>query len=413
MTTTTTLVVLSTATCCLALGIVIGRKQYPPPPPPPPCSTKQHPPKKHQQQQESNDKNGTTREEGNRVEPHQEIAENCPNRSKGDDKPTTTTTRSTTPLRRRTLQDEMTQQGGDNGNSSITLQPIGIVRSVYSLCVGTPRQGLLAPAARGRIELSGSAADAVDGLTAYSHIWVVFVFHLNTQSAKKQKKPSKIAPPAAGGRRVGVWSTRSPHRPAPVGLSLVHLNGIRTERRPNGKKPQLVTVLDISGLDLVDGTPVLDIKPHVPVYDTAADCRIPDWVADGLQTFRRVAWTAPAVEEFETIMATQKLQFYQPHEVDIVQDAIQQVLSMDVRSPYQTKKARQGAFQAERSHRITQKAANPNDNTMTCTQQLDNLLIHYTVQAAVDVQRAESMGSGAEDVVHVTSIQYLPPASEN
>ena len=336
--------------------------------------------------------------------------------------------------RRRTLlQDEINANKGN-----ITLQPVGVVRSVYSLCVGTPRQGLLAPAARGRVEFTVATADdddACDGLEAYSHLWIIFLFHLNTTGKKKQK--SKIAPPAAGGRRVGVWSTRSPHRPSPIGLSLVRLDGVRTERRRynGGGKPQFVTILDISGLDLVDGTPVLDIKPYVPVYDNAIGSdkdvvvRLPDWVAQGLQTTRSVTWTAAAADEFLQVLQQHDLQFYDAKlEVETVQQAIEQVLSIDVRSVYQTNKARQGDFQAERSHRIQTNAVTKNkrstnttgndDNSeqqqqqqqqRTCTQQLDNLLIHYTVQAAAQAQRPESAGSGAEDVVHITSIQYLPP----
>eukprot|EP00977_Amphora_coffeiformis_P002395 scaffold449_cov184-Amphora_coffeaeformis.AAC.7 len=401
------------------------------------------------------------------------------------------------------------QQQQQYPHGSLLLEPIGVVRSVYALCVGTPRQGLLAPATRGRIELLTLPADAVKGLEEFSHIWIQFVFHLNTQSKslssssssssscnnnnnnnKTNKQITTIAPPALGGqRRVGVLATRSPHRPNPIGMTLARLDRITTEKRiptsssssssPNyrgGKKPKQVTCLYISGIDLVDGTPVLDIKPYVAVYDTVAsplppsppppqqqeqpddtateddstngDYRVPTWVAQGLQTRRQVEFTPLALEQLADILHGQnttpnkqqqrrRLEFYDPNELGVVQAAIHQVLSVDVRSAWQTRKARQGAFKAERSHRIRQQqqrdeeTTRPNlttrtstsstnstttsdngDNSMNnnhvCTQQLDNLLIHYTVAQAGTTTRIESDASGAEDVVQVTAIEYLP-----
>ena len=147
---------------------------------------------------------------------------------------------------------------------------------------GTPRQGLLVPDAVGRIELDTSRIQGVslDGLQEHSHVWVSFLFHTNTntvrlsalddgdkpaaattkkrrrKNAKPKRKvfPAKVAPPALGGRRVGVFSTRSPHRPNPVGLTLLRLEGVDLKRG----------VLHVSGLDLVNGTPIIDIKPYMP-----------------------------------------------------------------------------------------------------------------------------------------------------
>lgn len=105
----------------------------------------------------------------------------------------------------------------------------------------------------------------LDGLEAYSHAWVVFHFHRNTTRTAGSFR-ARIAPPKAGGARVGVLSTRSPHRPNPVGLTLVRL--VRVEGRD----------LFVEGGDMVDGTPVLDIKPYVPHYDSVPWARVPDWV---------------------------------------------------------------------------------------------------------------------------------------
>jgi tRNA-Thr(GGU) m(6)t(6)A37 methyltransferase TsaA len=338
--------------------------------------------------------------------------------------------------RRLTLEDQMAAQGG-----ALALQPIGVVHSVYALCVGTPRQGLLAPHARGRIELQLSEA-AVDGLAEFSHVWIVFVFHLNTLPAKTSRQSVKIAPPALGGRKIGVLACRSPHRPNPIGMTLAKLDRISTQSRklPGAKRPSPVTCLHLSGLDLVDGTPVLDIKPYVPVYDTVKECRLPEWVSKGLQTQRPVEFTEGALSELAAIVQEGcSLAFYgHPGESRLttrtdVQACITEVLSMDVRSRFQTNKARKGNFQAERSHRVAatdpetatthaSKVSHTSDEpgssstpappaSLSCTQQLDRLLISYTVHEAVDRLRVASHGSGAEDQVTVTSIQYLgPPA---
>ena len=318
---------------------------------------------------------------------------------------------------RRTLQDEML-------DGSLVVQTIGTVESIYRLCVGTPRQGLLAPHARGRIVLdrlndASSAQNSVDGLEGYSHIWVIFVFHLNTTS---RKKASKIAPPALGGAKIGVLATRSPHRFNPVGISLVRLDQIRKIRR-DGK---VVVCLDISGLDLVDGTPVLDIKPYVGHYDApiedGIEIRVPRWVAGGLATKRTVEITDGACESIRSIITTEgsaSLGFFGSAHGENAEDGyqsllkcIEEVLSMDVRSAYQTKKAREGKSQAERASRMqnTLAASSTHRADDHCTQQIDNLLVHFKVVEASTVNRMNSEGSGAEDRVVVTSVEFLASA---
>lgn len=298
------------------------------------------------------------------------------------------------PNQRPTLEDTLSVDG------SLAVQPIGVVRSVYRLCVGTPRQGLLAPAARGRVELNDVRyKDAVDGLEGFSHVWIVFLFHLNTQG---KSTPFKIAPPALGGKRVGVLATRSPHRFNPIGMTLAKLDSIESFKT---KKNKLSTVLHISGLDLVDGTPVLDIKPYVPLYDSipSSDCHLPGWVSDGLATFRTVTFTPTASQELKDILQKEHaLDFYDS--IETVQPAIEQVLAMDVRSKFQTTKARQGQSRAEQSRRLL---ASSNNKARNCTQQLDNLLIHYSVAQEPEAVRSESAGSGAEDAVTVHSIELI------
>ena len=307
---------------------------------------------------------------------------------------------------RPTIEDELRCSG------SLKLRPIGVVRSIYRLCVGTPRQGLLAPMARGRIELYNLDEDAIDGLQSFSHIWVLFIFHLNTTG---KKKASKIAPPALGGIKVGVLSTRSPHRQNPIGMTLCKLDRVDSQyRSTNGRKSTKVVCLHVSGIDLVDGTPVLDIKPYVPVYDSPVmddTCVLPSWVSGGLATQRPVSISKEAKQQLNGILASDSsaLDFYHSEDaMEDVSECIQQVLCIDVRSSYQTQKARQGKSQAERAKRV-QEVTNsviPAAKSL-CTQQLDNLLIHYTVSQAATTLRSTSEGSGAEDHVLVTRIELL------
>lgn len=88
------------------------------------------------------------------------------------------------------------------------------------------------------------------GLEEFSHLWIIYNFHKNTSHEK-----SKVAPPRLNGKRIGVFSTRSPHRPCPIGLSIVEICKI------DG------ACIHFYGTDMIDGTPVLDIKPYIPSYD--------------------------------------------------------------------------------------------------------------------------------------------------
>ena len=143
-----------------------------------------------------------------------------------------------------------------------TFPAIGIVHSCFKEKFGIPRQPGLAPLAKARLELLPPYDDpnALEGLDTCSHIWLQFVFHANARATWKPK----VKPPRLGGNKsVGVFATRSPTRPAPIGLSVVKLESIDNI---NGK-----LFLNLSGVDLLDGTPVLDIKPYLPYVDIVPD----------------------------------------------------------------------------------------------------------------------------------------------
>jgi len=144
------------------------------------------------------------------------------------------------------------------------LHCLGIVHSCFKQKFGIPRQPGLVPEAEASIEILPpyDRDEAFRGLEDVSHIWVVFVFH---QAMREDWKPTVRPPRLGGNQRIGVFATRSNFRPNPIGLSLVRLAGI--ERR-EGK-----FYLDVRGGDLLDGTPVLDIKPYLPYADSVAEAR--------------------------------------------------------------------------------------------------------------------------------------------
>ena len=136
--------------------------------------------------------------------------------------------------------------------------PIGIVHSCFTEKFGIPRQPRLATAARATLEILApyDRDEAFNGLDAFSHLWLVFVLH----AIPKGKWKPTVRPPRLGGnRRVGVFATRSGFRPNAIGMSAVVLEDIH---RHKGK-----LLLELSGIDLLDQTPVLDIKPYLPYAD--------------------------------------------------------------------------------------------------------------------------------------------------
>ncbi|MFC0337210.1 tRNA-Thr(GGU) m(6)t(6)A37 methyltransferase TsaA [Kushneria avicenniae] len=147
-------------------------------------------------------------------------------------------------------------------SASIALDIIGTVESCYPDKFGIPRQPGLAPQATARLRLDAPFGhrDCVRGLEHFSHLWITFIFHQSPE-----RWTPLIRPPRLGGNhRIGVFASRSTHRPNRLGLSLVELAGIEYDPAP---------VLILRGHDLVDGTPVVDIKPYLPWADSADNAR--------------------------------------------------------------------------------------------------------------------------------------------
>lgn len=146
-------------------------------------------------------------------------------------------------------------------NEERTVTPIAHIRTDFKEKFGIPRQSGRAPSLTGRIVFTPPyrAAEALRGIEGFSHLWLIFDFSL---SHRIEFSPTVRPPRLGGNERIGVFASRSPFRPNSLGLSCVRLVGIEHTKTEGD-------VLVVSGADLLDGTPVYDIKPYLP----SADCR--------------------------------------------------------------------------------------------------------------------------------------------
>lgn len=141
---------------------------------------------------------------------------------------------------------------------ALLIEPIAYIRNGYKEKFGVPRQSGLAPSVKSTIEFCEEYRDenCIRDIEQYSHLWLIWGFSKN----EKQWSPTVRPPRLGGNKRVGVFATRSPFRPNPIGLSCVRLEKIEDSK--NGK------ILVVSGGDLADGTPIYDIKPYLPYVDS-------------------------------------------------------------------------------------------------------------------------------------------------
>jgi tRNA-Thr(GGU) m(6)t(6)A37 methyltransferase TsaA len=169
-----------------------------------------------------------------------------------------------------------------------SFEPIGFVRSPFTERMEAPRQ---APAgASGRIELLTGRGfeDALEGLGAWDYAWVLFVFHENVAQGRGWRP--KVQPPRSETKQ-GVFATRSPHRPNPIGLSCVRIDRVEG------------LVVHVRELDLLDGTPVLDLKPYVPYADARPDAKSGWLEPRDPRPAWAVAFTEAAIEQLAWLAA--------------------------------------------------------------------------------------------------------------
>ena len=138
----------------------------------------------------------------------------------------------------------------------VPMHVIATMRSAFPDKFGIPRQSGLVEELRSTIVFQPAYRnpDALRGLEGFSHLWVVWVF---SQSARQGWSPTVRPPRLGGNTRMGVFATRSPFRPNPIGLSCVKIHQIQQD-------PRLGPVIHVLGADLMDGTPILDLKPYIP-----------------------------------------------------------------------------------------------------------------------------------------------------
>ncbi|XP_018328866.1 tRNA (adenine(37)-N6)-methyltransferase isoform X2 [Agrilus planipennis] len=139
---------------------------------------------------------------------------------------------------------------------SVLCPYIGTMYTHFPEKRGTPRQPGICSNLVAKLVLNSNIftnpEHALDGLQEYSHMWILFHFHKNDSTHTR----AKVTPPRLNGHRLGVFATRSPNRPSPIGLSLVKIDRI------------MENVIYFSGVDMIDQTPVIDIKPYIPQYDS-------------------------------------------------------------------------------------------------------------------------------------------------
>ncbi len=149
-------------------------------------------------------------------------------------------------------------------NPYFQFSPVGLIRSPFKEKFGIPRQSGLVPAAEAFLELLPpfDTEQALREIEGFSHLWLIFVFHALSPTPWSPL----VRPPRLGGnRRVGVFASRATHRPNPIGLSAVELVAVGEEAGRLG--------LHLRGADLLDGTPILDIKPYLPYADSLPQAR--------------------------------------------------------------------------------------------------------------------------------------------
>lgn len=206
----------------------------------------------------------------------------------------------------------------DKTRKDMTGSPFKIIarmRSDFPDKFGVPRQSNLVPGLEAAIvfEPEYRNADALRGLEEFSHLWLIWEF----TGARREGWSPTVRPPRLGGNaRLGVFATRSPFRPSPVGLSSVRIRSVSED-------PELGPLIHVSGADLVDGTPIFDIKPYLPFTDSHPEARA-GFAAE------------PPDEVLEVIMGAGCSGILPPEK----EQALRGLLALDPRPPYHSEPGR-------------------------------------------------------------------------
>lgn len=202
----------------------------------------------------------------------------------------------------------------------MVMKLIAQIKSPYKQKFGIPRQSGVIERIHSQLEFVDDygAEEAITGLEEFSHLWVIFQFH---QSLRDEWKPS-VRPPRLGGqKKVGVWASRSPFRPNGLGISVGKIEQI--QRRSEGYDQ---TRIILSGLDILDSTPVFDIKPYLPYADV---------VENALGGFAKDKPLQDFDVEFMQLANEQSLIKSEQFDIDI-KNVIREILSYDIRPAHQS-----------------------------------------------------------------------------
>jgi len=197
-----------------------------------------------------------------------------------------------------------------------SIEPIGVIETPYKEKFAVPRQPRLVPTAKARVKLLGAAnsPEAVRGLEQFSHVWLLFLFDQNLEAGWK---PTVRPPRLGGNERIGVFASRSTFRPNGVGMSAVEVKGVTKQ----GDQ----IYLELGSVDLVDGTPIVDIKPYIPYSDSIPEAQ--GGYADQEPEKSKVTFSTQALATIENRSDT-----------DYVKSVIEQVLAQDPRPAYKKNK---------------------------------------------------------------------------
>jgi tRNA (adenine37-N6)-methyltransferase len=205
----------------------------------------------------------------------------------------------------------------------LSLRPIGVLRTCFPEKLGIPRQSGLAPAARGVLRFSPERPpeiwrQALSGLDGFAHVWLTFVF----DQAARQGWKSRVRPPRLDGKeKVGVFATRSPHRPNFLGLSLCRLERVDL----------LEPSVTVSGVDILDGTPVVDLRPFHPENDRPAGEVRAGWLSRAAEPALDVAWSDGARESIDRFLSSARESGMPDYSPDEASRLVEQLVGLDPR----------------------------------------------------------------------------------
>lgn len=196
------------------------------------------------------------------------------------------------------------------------LKPIGLLQSCFKQKFGTPRQPGIVSHSVAEIVLDPQWQPEISlqGLEQFSHLWVIFEFHQNGE----YDFHAKIHPPRLKGESMGLFATRSPHRPNALGLSVVKILRVLSDR------------ILVSGVDMIDGTPIFDLKPYLPQFESLPQAKA-QWVELNPEKAIAVRWEADATDHLLHLAeGSQEIQKYQLN-CEALKALIEEVVSQDPR----------------------------------------------------------------------------------